>query len=174
VSASLRQVPLDGFCGLYCGACEVLRAEAGGRIEAMAKVFGMEPVAIHCAGCRSDDVFVNCSGCAIRACASGRGCEFCSDCGDFPCDESRRFALLGGRLPPHFLATMRNLAEIREKGPEEWRRLQGEKWACPSCGLPFSWYADTCGCGRDLDGIKDWQSLSDEDKAFFGAARTGV
>jgi len=162
-------VRLDGFCGLYCGACEVLRAVEDGKVAEAARMFGGDPSEIHCAGCRSNDVFVNCRGCGIRDCASKRGFRFCSECVEFPCGEYRGIASLGDRIPPHFKVTMRNLAEVREKGIEEWRRLQVERWACPSCGAPFSWYATSCACGQDLDGIKDWQTMSDADKAWAGS-----
>lgn len=159
--------PLDGFCGLYCGACEVPRAVREGRVEEAAKAFGVDPGDVRCEGCRSGDVFVNCKRCGMRKCASSRGFEFCSECWDFPCDEYARLASIGGRLPPHFLITMKNLYEIREKGADEWRRLQVERWTCPSCGAPFSWYAGSCACGRDLRGMKDWELLLEGDTAFF-------
>ncbi len=159
--------PLDGYCGLYCGACEVLRAVRDGTVEEAARAFGVDPKDVRCEGCRSGDVFCNCESCAMRACASSRGFEFCSGCGDFPCGEYERVASFGKRLPTHFMITMKNLSEIREKGAEEWRRLQVERWACPSCGAPFSWYAVNCACGCDLQGRKDWEMLSEEDTAFF-------
>ncbi len=150
---------LDGYCGLWCGACEIVKAERNGTQDGIAGIFGVEPSEIHCRGCRSEDVFAGCSRCPMRACASTREVEFCSDCPDFPCGEYRRIASSDDSLPPHFRTTIRNLGEIREKGASEWRRLQAGRWACPSCGRPFSWYAEECSCGQDLRGRKDWEKL---------------
>ncbi len=130
-------------------------------------MFGVEPGEIRCDGCRSSDVFVNCGNCLLRTCAASRGIEFCIDCREFPCAEYRRIASFGSSLPPHFLVIVRNLAEIREKGADEWRRLQVERWTCPDCGAPYSWYAERCACGTDVSRRKDWLELTDEDKSFF-------
>lgn len=150
---------LDGYCGLWCGACEIVKAEREGTQQGIAGVFGVEPSEIHCRGCRSEDVFAGCAKCPMRACASKRGVEFCVECADFPCAEYDRIVSLGEKLPPHFMITMKNLSEIREKGADEWRWLQSERWACPSCGSSFSWYAEECPCGHDLRGKKDWENL---------------
>jgi rubrerythrin len=41
-----------------------------------------------------------------------------------------------------------NLKKIREMGVQEWVKYEEERWRCPQCGLPMSWYdAECAGCG---------------------------
>jgi rubrerythrin len=41
-----------------------------------------------------------------------------------------------------------NLKKIREMGAQEWVQYEGERWRCPQCGLPMSWYDAECPrCG---------------------------
>jgi len=42
-----------------------------------------------------------------------------------------------------------NLKKIREMGVQEWAKKEEERWRCPRCGLPMSWYdAECAGCGE--------------------------
>jgi hypothetical protein len=42
-----------------------------------------------------------------------------------------------------------NLKKIREMGVWEWIKYEEERWLCPRCGLPISWYDAECtGCGE--------------------------
>jgi len=41
-----------------------------------------------------------------------------------------------------------NLKKIREMGVQEWVKKEEERWRCPQCGLPMSWYDPVCSnCG---------------------------
>lgn len=171
----------DSYCGIYCGACDIRLAGETGRRSRFAAfwdegtlrrfrerqgtpVTSPEQLRLRCSGCKSDDVFVNCGACQLRACARERRVEHCSDCGEFPCATYEGFRRSGAVLP-HVALCVANLEAIRSAGVERWTADQQERWRCPACGAPFSWYAEACGaCGRNL-----------RDRAFrFSAIRAFV
>ena len=157
----------DSYCFIYCGACDVRLAGETGRKTRFAAfwdeetlrrfrerqgtpVTGPEQLRLRCGGCKSDDVFVNCGACELRACARERRVEHCIDCGDYPCALYQGFRKAGSLLP-HMAACAANLEVIRTAGVERWIADQAERWRCPECRAPFAWYADACGsCGRKL------------------------
>lgn len=158
---------LAGYCGLYCGACDIYRlhteSEAAGRTPAWEELperlrknlpFGQAPIT--CRGCRSDTVFKGCRFCGMRSCARERGVEFCQDCASYPCLRIRLFNVVGRvmgieRKLPHLRSKPASLARIRSAGAEAWLREQAEAWRCPGCGTPSSWYRETCAkCGGVL------------------------
>lgn len=157
----------DSYCGIYCGACDIRLAGETGRKSRFAAfwdeetlrafrarqgtpITSPEQLRLQCRGCKSDDIFVNCGACQVRACARGRSVAHCSDCADYPCAIYEGFRKAGAILP-HTGSCEANLQAIRAVGVERWEADQGARWRCPECGAPFSWYADTCGsCGKDL------------------------
>lgn len=90
-----------GYCGLDCGQCAVFiatttRDDALRRRTArewsarygdyLAEQLGRREFTvdeISCDGCRSSNLFIGCSICAIRACAIGRGLDSCADCAGY-------------------------------------------------------------------------------------------
>ena len=61
---------LHGYCGLFCGACpNLLNTTAG---------LGAKS----CYGCKSELPAGYCTTCGIKACALGKGYEFCNDYAD--------------------------------------------------------------------------------------------
>jgi hypothetical protein len=161
------ELHFDSYCGLYCGACDMLvayrRAQERG-VEArwdnihfpLKGHFAASPVICH--GCKGDVVFRGCRGCPIRKCARTMlDIETCLDCKRFPCyrhwlvNAVRRVAGLNRKLP-HLSVIEGNRAAIREKGVAAWLEDQERRWACPSCRTAFSWYERVCPtCGRSLD-----------------------
>ncbi|HOX47796.1 MAG TPA: DUF3795 domain-containing protein [Spirochaetia bacterium] len=155
----------DSYCGIYCGACDILAACRRGEPGAFSAYLKerVPPAGDwRCKGCKSDEVFGNCARCPIRACARERGLESCAACPEFPCaaysrpDAERLLAEL-----PHLKLNAGNLAAIAERGVEAWLRGQEELWRCPECGAPDSWYAETCPvCGASLAGRKPYGATS--------------
>ncbi len=163
---------LAGYCGLYCGACDILRlsrdAAAAQRTpawtelpEKLQKQLHMAPTEIHCQGCRSDDVFAGCSKCPVRACAKRHGLAGpCTECASYPCLRTRLFRLFAWLLAiekklPHQKSKQPNLARIAEVGQAAWLQEQEAAWRCPKCATPFSWYAEQCRrCGEPLANLK--------------------
>ncbi|MBU1660900.1 MAG: DUF3795 domain-containing protein, partial [Chloroflexi bacterium] len=75
----------DTFCGLYCGACDIIQANKSGTVEILAQTWGMEPEQLLCRGCKSEVNAVYCIDCGIKACAKNRKVEYCFQCDDYPC-----------------------------------------------------------------------------------------
>jgi len=75
--------------------------------------------AIHCNGCKSDSLFVNCAFCKIRECAQSKQIEHCSECSDYPCalhgNSQQAQAVL-----PHLKENQPNMAQIQKIGTEQW------------------------------------------------------
>ena len=152
----------DSYCGLYCGACDILVAykkgiETGTSPEwsGMPSEFSKLPLAftnaeIKCHGCKSDIVFVGCSKCIIRRCAIKKtGIETCLDCRRYPCWRHKMTAVFKRLFKveeklPHQKAIRPNLEAIRNKGLSVWLEEQGQKWQCQHCGKRLSWYNASC------------------------------
>lgn len=138
---SQAKVHLAAACGTFCGACLSYLAKHG-EDEA---VLRPNPWG-DCDGCLGGGTLAShCQTCSIRLCAAetqpgGR----CVDCGELPCHRVTTLIDFGNY--PHRQEYLPNLARMREMGIEEWVRYEEERWRCPQCGLPMSWY-DT-GCAR--------------------------
>ncbi|HOX13818.1 MAG TPA: DUF3795 domain-containing protein [Spirochaetia bacterium] len=160
----------DSYCGLYCGACEVLNlyrdSLATGKPASWEDLPGalkevIDPASsIVCRGCKTDLVSPGCRDCVIRACAREKNVEACVLCPDSPCKlVSDRKAYISENLEailPHIKAKFPRAERIRAVGFETWRGEQARRWACPECGTPFTWYQKTCGrCGRELEPLKE-------------------
>jgi len=52
---------------------------------------------IHCGGCLSDDLFMYCRQCEIRACTKEKGYTGCHECDDFPCQYIDNFSMAVGK-----------------------------------------------------------------------------
>ena len=162
----------DSYCGLYCGACDILQAYRHGLEtqrtpewsdlpERFRKHLPAQNADIRCHGCKSDTVFRGCARCPMRSCARKRGnVELCVDCADYPCLRTRLLGLVVRlmsleRKLPHQRVRRANQERIRCVGLAEWLVEQDRRWRCPQCGTLFSWYRATCPqCGRELDSLK--------------------
>lgn len=157
----------DTYCGLYCGACDILRSHEKGQESKFAYLWTKPTLKAHlnaqgvtydeekdlqlkCQGCKSDDVFIVCRICKIRECAISKNIEHCSDCEDYPCQIYNEWNKLQVFLP-HITAVKGNLETINKDGAEKWLSDQKKQWECPECGKAFSWYSTKCdSCGTDL------------------------
>jgi len=143
----------DTYCGLYCGACTVLRANELGTLEQTAERWGTETADLRCHGCKSDVRSVYCRDCSIRSCAVSRGVEFCFACDEYPCAQLAAFR--NDRYAHHSIV-LRNLEFIRAHGLDAWLEEQAARWRCPTCGTRFVWYDETCGaCGAAVQSCVD-------------------
>lgn len=153
----------DSYCGLYCGACEILNlyraSEESGQVPLWDDLPGplrdnIGKADIICRGCSSDTVFAGCAGCKVRECARERGVKACVECRDFPCQrvEALRALIPGvrGKLP-HTASIFGDAETAKNLGYEAWAEAQRARWHCRDCGAPFTWYQDRCRvCGTDL------------------------
>lgn len=169
---------LAGYCGLYCGGCDIYRlhkdsVESGRKAEwaelpeRLRKNLPFKPSEIVCQGCRSDVVFGGCRWCPMRACARKRAdVTFCTDCSRYPCFRFKVFRVIAWltsleKKLPHQKSKRINLERIRCVGMETWLAEQEQEWRCPDCQTRFSWYSSTCGkCGRELESLKAYHRAS--------------
>lgn len=138
----------ESYCGLYCGACEILRANRENRVEEVAKAWGMKPEDLICEGCKSEVNCSDCRACEIKECAREKGVEFCFECSDYPCNF---LTDLQKDDHPHHAVILENLNKIKSNGLDNWLAEQKQRWSCANCGTEASWYASKCKkCGAEL------------------------
>ncbi len=157
----------DSFCGIYCGACEILMTYKTGAksklasfwnektVKSFQKKIGIhydenKPFTYKCNGCKGDTQFINCSVCQIRGCAIRNKVDHCIDCSEYPCNliiESKRIV----SILPHLKNNHSNMEMIRKVGVAKWLSEQEDIWKCPNCNTSYSWYTKKCkNCGEDL------------------------
>lgn len=124
---------LDGYCGLYCGACPaLLGTKAGKEVQT-------------CHGCKSDQIDSRryCATCSIKACARDRGLEICIECPDLEnCDLLQKF-IIDEKWPYH-QGVMKNMELIQFEGLARWLEMQQQRWRCGKCDTVHSWWDETC------------------------------
>jgi hypothetical protein len=143
----------DTFCGLYCGACDVLQANQDGMVEELARAWGMDPGQLRCHGCKTDVNAVYCRQCGIKACARDRVLEYCFQCADHACPRLVGFWTDGCA---HHALARRGLDALRRQGLDPWLAEQRARWSCPRCGAGFTWYDTQCrACGTPVYNCQD-------------------
>ena len=142
---------IDTYCGIYCGACSILRYGKTGHGDEYIACCGNIPRAeLNCSGCKSENVYAGCRLCMFRDCNKSKGIEHCIECIDYPCKKYKKW-LSAARLLPHVSESSANLETIKREGLDAWIKAQEERWSCPHCGTMFSWYASECSnCGYSL------------------------
>jgi hypothetical protein len=160
---------LAAACGTYCGACPAYLAKHGEDEQIKKKrqkvsssgpakaLRGIPPSnwmdGLVCDGCLSGgQLAAHCQNCNIRLCALDKQSNSrCSDCKDLPCYRITNLINMGRYL--HRKEYLPNLEKIREMGVQKWVKYEEERWRCPRCGLPMSWYDAECiGCGARRSG----------------------
>ncbi|MDD2620220.1 MAG: DUF3795 domain-containing protein [Syntrophomonadaceae bacterium] len=152
----------DTYCGLYCGACSIIKAYQTGIKDPLACCLGDElGMELKCHGCKTDTVFGNCAVCMIRNCVREKGMERCLDCPDYPCPnfDSMQFLL---EKVPHWNTAAVNQEYIQNYGADRWLQQQAAQWKCPDCQTDYTWYATHCsGCGKELGELKSYRNSFD-------------
>lgn len=152
----MTQFRYDTYCGLYCGACDVLQANRTGTLEALASAWGAELEQLRCHGCKSEINAVYCLDCDIKACATSKKIEYCFECAGYPCE---RLVDFRNDEHAHHSIIVHNLGRIRRLGTEQWLAEELTRWSCPQCGLSFTWYDEVCkACGTELYNCRDEES----------------
>lgn len=161
------KVHLAAICGTYCGACPAYIAKhsddkqtqmrrqkrlSSGPTKARKTIPDPSWMdGILCDGCLSGgEIAAHCQTfCAMRKCvADKQNVTRCSDCEELPCYRITNLINQGGGYL-HRKEYLPNLERIREMGVQEWVKREEERWRCPRCGLPMSWYdAECAGCGE--------------------------
>lgn len=155
---------LAAVCGTYCGACPayIAKHSSDDQIKIrLQKRLSSEPMkaqksmpdpkwmdGILCDGCLSGgQIAFHCQRCSIKTCAAGKkNVTRCSDCNELPCYRITNMINTGLLHRAEYLP---NLEKIREMGAENWVQYEEERWHCPKCGFPMSWYDAGCAsCGE--------------------------
>jgi hypothetical protein len=159
------KVHLAAACGTYCGACPAYLAKHGEDEQIKLKrqkissavparpLKGVPPsnwmAGLLCDGCLSGGVLAaHCKNCNIRlhALDTQDGAR-CTNCKELPCYRVTNLINMGRYL--HRDEYLPNLKKIRELGAQEWVKKEEERWRCPKCSLPMSWYDAECiRCGE--------------------------
>ena len=139
---SIMDFILHGYCGLYCGACPImLNTKAGTGTE-------------QCYGCKSEQPTGYCAVCGIKACARGKGYEFCNECSEYgTCERMQKF--LKDANWPYQQIVSKNMESIRQNGLSKWLEAQEQRWRCTNCGAFHSWWDESCPqCGQAVTSYK--------------------
>jgi hypothetical protein len=133
---------LDGYCGLYCGACPGLLATISET--------GNNP----CHGCKSEQPTWDCAACGIKSCAIRKGYQFCAQCTDSAaCELLQKF--VADAKWPYQQCVLKNMEMIRNEGKAKWLEAQDKRWRCANCGTSHSWWDETCSqCGQAVASYK--------------------
>ena len=140
----MSELRYDSYCGIYCGACEIMHAETEEDEARVLKLWegtlNAGPGQMHCSGCKSDNLFFNCAQCVMRPCAINRGVEFCIECEEYPCGYYEAGKQAVDQVPylQHMKAIIGNQRYIKDHGVERWLEDQKNKWQCPQCGTSFA------------------------------------
>lgn len=113
---------LNAPCGLDCFNCEVHENNVTDEMRKMLSAkLGMAPSEVQCRGCREQKgERLGLPPCETYRCASGRGVEFCFECGEFPCPKLQP-ASDGAEKYPHNIK-LYNLCRIKAVGLEKWTK----------------------------------------------------
>lgn len=143
-------------CGLYCGVCAIYMAGRDnneklkqglvnlykGNIPGKGTLPGAENLTtkdIKCNGCLSDDPFMHCLQCEIRACVKERSYEGCHECDEFPCVHIEKFPMAIGKK-----VILRAVPYRREMGTQKWMEDEEARYVCPECGNKLFRGAERC------------------------------
>ena len=157
------KVHLAAACGTYCGACPAYLAKHGEDEQMkLQKKSSSRPAkaqkgippsnwmdGLLCDGCLSGGVLArHCQMCDIRLHALNKQSDSrCTGCEELPCYRITNLINMGHYL--HRQEYLPNLKKIREAGVQEWVKKEEERWQCPKCSLPMSWYDAECArCGE--------------------------
>jgi hypothetical protein len=146
---------LVAVCGTYCGACPMYINNQPGDKQKRKEMFeryagrpmNMNLENLVCDGCLSDGHLAgHCKNCKMRLCATDKpDVTRCSDCPDFPCSRVTDFGN-DGKL--HHAELLDNLRNLQKMGIKDWAKIEQERWTCPKCSNPLSWYDAVCSnCG---------------------------
>ena len=166
----MEEFRYDTYCGLYCGACEIMKAyrenkgTPASQWEDLPKPMreNIAKAEIVCRGCKTDVLFAGCQRCRIRKCAKERGVAACIVCEEYPCKivkGTMEHISKGREQLPHTKVMFKNLDAVKTGGVGLWLKEQRSKWQCRQCGAAISWYQSSCErCGCELESQKDYNN----------------
>lgn len=112
-------------CGLDCFNCPMYMANENDSLRT--KISEKQNIPFEkavCKGCRGEDGTIEFLGmtepCNVYKCIQHKGIQFCSDCGDFPCDHLHPYADKASQVPHN--TKVFNLCLIKKMGLESWAK----------------------------------------------------
>ncbi len=139
---------LAAVCGLFCPSCALYigSIDEPARLKALANQWGKTVEEVTCYGCRSDKRSFYCENlCKMYKCAKEKNVKFCSQCGDYPCNDLKEFQ----SQAPHRIELWDSLKCIKENGYEKWFKDMVKHYSCQECGTINSAYDVKCRkCGK--------------------------
>lgn len=129
-------------CGLFCSVCHIYLASAhdSEQLKEFAGLRNMKAEDLYCEGCRSDKVNAVCQNCRIKTCTKENKINFCSECGEYPCDHLKDFK----KLMPHMLELWDQLEKMKKLSHTELDEYVKNRYGCPQCGQINSAYDQYC------------------------------
>ena len=107
-------------CGLFCGACMVLKASEDRELaEKLAPRLGRPVELVRCRGCRAEQgKIMGQTPCATYQCVTAKGYSFCYECPDFPCLKLAPTSYRADVWPHN--QKVYNLVLIQKMGVKKW------------------------------------------------------
>jgi len=142
------EIQKAAVCGLFCPSCSLYIAtnEDTSRMAGLAEKMNSDAESLKCDGCRSERMSAYCRKCSFRSCAEKKGISFCSECGEYPCDDLVAFQ---SELP-HRIDLWKSLDDVRTAGLDGWFDGMERDYTCEKCGTINSAYDNACWkCGGD-------------------------
>lgn len=132
---------LDGYCGLYCGACPNLLGTQAGTEQNV------------CLGCKSDTNPEWCLNCELKICAREKGLDFCYQCDEYPCNNLTTFK--EDPQYPYHQEVYDYMKVIAKEGKGAWLEKMKIRWSCSDCDEAVSWWDQSCPkCREKLNGYR--------------------
>ncbi|MGA7677494.1 MAG: DUF3795 domain-containing protein [Dehalococcoidia bacterium] len=132
MSRQPAEAKLVAVCGLYCGACPVLRASGDKALaERIAQARDIPVERVSCRGCRAEKGRIKLMGEPVcptyTCCVEQKGLQFCYECADFPCLKLAPCADKAQLLPHN--TKVYNLVLLQKLGLEKWLQMAPQLWS---------------------------------------------
>jgi hypothetical protein len=150
----MSKMALVGKCGLYCGACDIYRAQRDDQEwrRRMAEFFKCAPEKVACEGCGALTPTCWSFDCEMVKCLKDKGYDFCYQCKDFDEKTCEKFEEIWNRyLKETGFDLRQSLLEIKRGNTVKWLEECERRYTCPHCGKPTAIGSEKCHhCGKKL------------------------
>lgn len=138
--------PLTGKCGLYCGACDIYRAERDSQelVEKLAAAFKCKPEVVRCNGCGDLKPDSWSFDCPIVMCLREKDLHFCFECSEFENRSCAKYEDVAQRYLEVDEDIRAASQVIKSKGEDAWLEQCRIKYACTHCGKTLIVAAERC------------------------------
>ena len=145
--------PLTGKCGLYCGACDIFRAERDSPelVERLASALKCKPENVRCDGCGALKPDSWSFDCPIVMCLQEKNLHFCYECPEFDSASCAKFEDVAQRYMEDGEDIRAALEIVKSNGEDAWLEQCRIRYTCVHCGKPLIIAAEKCHhCNTEL------------------------